>query len=344
MKLQDFDYHLPEELIAQYRLENRDESRLLVMDTEGSLTDSIFYKLPEFLEEGDFLILNDSKVIKAQLTLLKDSKEIVVNLNKQLTSTIWSALASPARKLVAGDSFDFDGNILIIKENHGDGFVDIEFNLKKGISVIDFLDIFGAVPLPPYIRGGHAEEEDENTYQTIYSKNEGSVAAPTAGLHFTDEVFVNLKKKNIDYSFVTLHVGAGTFLAVRTEDINQHKMHSEYGSISEETAERINNAKKEGRRIITVGTTSTRTVETSALRHGHVVAGDFETDLYIRPGFEFKVADRLITNFHQPKSTLMMLVSAFAGHENIMNAYKHAVDNKYRFHSYGDAMLITKKI
>jgi len=342
MKAKDFDYELPEELIAQYPLESRDESKLLVLGSNGKITDSVFYNLADFLEEGDLLVMNNSKVIKAFLVLDKDGKEISVNLNKQLTKTIWTGFAKPAKKLVIGDSFDFDGSQIIIKDKYEDGTIEFEFDLKKPLTVFDFLEIYGHIPLPPYIRDGIADSEDEDTYQTIYSETEGSVAAPTAGLHFTDNVFVQLHKKNIEQCFVTLHVGAGTFLPMKTDNIEEHKMHSEYSEISVEAAEQINKAKKEGRRIIAVGTTSVRTLEASALEDGLVHAGNFETDIFIKPGFEFKIVDKMITNFHLPKSTLLLLVSAFAGYDNILKSYEHAKQNKYRFLSYGDAMLLSR--
>ena len=343
MKLKDYDYNLPEELIAQYRKDNRDESRLLVLDSHGGMIDSNFYNLPEFLNSGDLVVLNNSKVIKARIRLTKKDSAININLDKPLTDNIWSAFAKPAKKLDAGDSFDFDGNNIIVKEKHENGQIELEFALKSGINVFDFLEVYGTTPIPPYIRKGEAEGIDDDTYQTIFSEEKGSVAAPTAGLHFTDDIFVQLNKKNIDFCFVTLHVGAGTFLPVKTENIDDHVMHSEYGFIPEETADKINKAKKEGRNIIAVGTTAARTLEHSASSNGgKVMPESFETNLYIKPGFDFKIVDRLITNFHQPKSTLMMLVSAFAGYENIIKAYHHAIEKNYRFLSYGDAMLISK--
>ncbi len=343
MKLQDFDYILPSELIAQYPLESRDDCKLLVLNDNGEITDSHFYDLHNYLQEGDLLVLNDSKVVKAALNLNKNGKDIYVILNKQLTSTIWTGFAKPGKKLDIGDNFDFDGNQIIIKNKFEDGTVEFEFDLKTGFTIFDFLNIYGSVPLPPYIREGIADSFDEDTYQTIFAENQGSVAAPTAGLHFTDHVFVQLNKKNIDYCFVTLHVGAGTYMAVKSENLDEHKMHSEYAEISEEAAGKINQAKKEGRRVISVGTTSARALETSARDDGLVKAGAFETDIFIKPGFNFKIIDGLITNFHIPKSTLLMLVSSFIGHKNIMNAYAHAIANEYRFYSYGDAMLLIKR-
>ncbi len=343
MKLQDFDYSLPKELIAQYPLESRDEARLLVQDGNNEIINSHFYDLDKFLKEGDLLIFNDSKVVKACLTLNKDASSIHVNLNKPLTKTIWQGFAKPAKKLSIGDSFEFDGSHIIIKDKYEDGMIEFEFDLKSPLSVFDFLAIYGSMPIPPYIREGIADYEDEDNYQTIFCNEEGSVAAPTAGLHFSDHIFVELNKKNIDYSFITLHVGAGTFLPVKSENIEEHKMHSEYAEISEETAEKINQAKKDGRRIIAVGTTSMRTIEAAAINgNGIIEASQFETDIFIKPGFDFKITNGLITNFHLPKSTLLMLVSAFAGHKKTMEIYDYAVKNKYRFFSYGDGMLIIR--
>lgn len=343
MKLDDFNYELPQELIAQYRKENRDDSKLLVMDYSSNISDSVFSEIHNHLEEGDFLIFNDSKVIKSCINLKKDEKDIKINLNKEITKNIWSGFAKPSKKLTPGDSFEFDGNHIIVKEKHEDGLCEFEFDLKQNMSVFDFLDMFGTVPIPPYIRDGKAESYDEDEYQTIYSKHEGSVAAPTAGLHFSDSVFVNLNKKNIDWTFVTLHVGAGTFMPVKTENIDDHVMHSEYGEISVDAADKINQAKKDGRKIVCVGTTSLRTVEHSAKENGIILAENFETSLFIKPGFEFKIADKMITNFHMPKSSLMMLVSAFAGYNEIKHAYEHAKNNNYRFFSYGDACLLHRK-
>jgi S-adenosylmethionine:tRNA ribosyltransferase-isomerase len=343
MRIKDFDYDLPEELIAQHALDNRDEARLLVLENINKIIDSYFYNLHEFLDEGDLLVLNDSKVIKAHLTLIKDKSEISINLNKNITNRIWTGFAKPAKKLSVGDSFGFGNSKIIVKDKGEDGLIYFEFDLEEPLTIHDFLDVYGSIPLPPYIKDGVADPEDEDHYQTIYSKNEGSVAAPTAGLHFSDNVFVNLKKKNIDCCFVTLHVGAGTYLPVK-EEIDKHVMHSEYAHITEDTANLINNAKKEGRKIVAVGTTSTRTLEHSAKNDGIVHSGSFETDLFIKPGFEFKIVDKLITNFHLPKSTLMLLVSAFAGYDEIIKAYSHAKEKKYRFLSYGDAMLLRRKI
>lgn len=344
MKLSDFDYLLPKELIAQYPAEERDDSRLLVAGKDNVYIDANFHQLADYLMPGDLLVFNDSKVIKACLTLEKDGKAINVNLNKQILGTNeWSAFVKPAKKLDIGDEFEFGNSKVIISNKLDDGEVIIKFDLESRLGIFDFLEIFGEMPLPPYIRDGQAEIDDEERYQTIYCKNEGSVAAPTAGLHFTDHVFIELQKKGVNYCFVTLNVGGGTFLPVKTENIEEHKMHSEYASISSENAEIINQAILEGRRIIAVGTTSLRTLEAAA-SNGGIKQTDFETDIFIKPGYEFKVVNGLITNFHLPKSTLIMLICAFGGYKEMMNLYQYAINNKYKFFSYGDAMLVFNKI
>ncbi|MDX1917466.1 MAG: tRNA preQ1(34) S-adenosylmethionine ribosyltransferase-isomerase QueA, partial [Rickettsiaceae bacterium] len=312
------------------------------VEPNGNLTDSRFYKLHEYIDSDSLIIFNDSQVIKAFITLYKNDKEIGINLNKPLTERIWSGFAKPARKLEIGDAFEFGDHKIIIKQKNEDGSIDLEFDLAGQISVYDFLEIYGATPLPPYIRDGKADFSDQDSYQTIYSKIPGSVAAPTAGIHFSDNVFVNLQKKGVDFSFVTLHVGAGTYLPIK-DSIESHKMHSEFGEISDESADKIKEAKKLGKKIIAVGTSTLRILESSAMEGGFIKPGKCETDIFIKPGFEFKVVDRLITNFHLPRSTLMLLVSAFAGYDNIRKAYNHSIKNRYRFLSYGDSMLLTKK-
>ncbi|MDX1923931.1 MAG: tRNA preQ1(34) S-adenosylmethionine ribosyltransferase-isomerase QueA [Rickettsiaceae bacterium] len=342
MNIDDFDYNLPQNLIADRRLLNRDESRLLLVSHDGFLKDEHFYNLSDYVKDDSLIIFNNSKVIKAYLSLFKGSEKIGINLNKPITNTIWSGFAKPAKKLQIGDSFEFGDHKIIVKNKYDLGLVEFEFDLSGSVTIYDFLDMFGSTPIPPYIRGGVADDEDEEDYQTIFSSQPGSVAAPTAGIHFSDHVFVQLQKKGVDFCFVTLHVGAGTYLPVK-DSIENHVMHSEFGEISEEAANKINEAKKSGRNIIAVGTTSLRTIEHSALNDGIVHPGQFETDLFIKGGFAFKIADQLITNFHMPKSTLMVLVSSFAGYENIISAYNHGIKNNYRFLSYGDAMFLSRK-
>ncbi|NDB84038.1 MAG: tRNA preQ1(34) S-adenosylmethionine ribosyltransferase-isomerase QueA [Alphaproteobacteria bacterium] len=253
---------------------------------------------------------------------------------------MWTGFAKPARKLEIDDVFEFGDHKITVKEKYEGGAVDLEFSLADNLCVEDFLEIYGYTPLPPYIKGGIADTHDDEDYQTIYSKVPGSVAAPTAGMHFSDNVFVNLQKKGVEFAFVTLHVGAGTYIPIK-ESIATHKMHSEFGEISEEVADKINQAKKLGKTIVSVGTTSLRTLEYAAREDGIIRPGKFETDIFIKPGFEFKVVDKLITNLHLPRSTLMLLVSAFAGYENIKKSYSHCIEKKYRFLSYGDSMLLS---
>jgi len=344
MKLSDFDFDLPSELIAQRPSDKRDHSDLLIAALEPIKTK--FYNIIDYLKEGDLLVFNNSKVIKAKLHL---GKNITINLNKKLHNNCWAAFAKPARKLHIDDEFYFDNHKVIIAEKFAMGEIKVKFELDD-ISVFEFLDKYGEMPLPLYIRRdmdsrfrGNDIVYDNDCYQTIYSQIEGSVAAPTAGLHFTKEILDKLKAKNIQTTFLTLHVGAGTFLPVKTENIHEHKMHTEYCSITPETAEIINKAKQEKRRIIAVGTTTLRTLESSC-NNGTVKAGDFETDIFITPGFKFQTADMLLTNFHFPKSTLFMLICAFAGFKEMHELYKYAIKEKMRFFSYGDATLLYRKV
>jgi S-adenosylmethionine:tRNA ribosyltransferase-isomerase len=341
MKLSDFDFYLPEELIAQEPTALRDHSNLLIPSIDA-IKVTKFYNLPDYLKTGDLLIFNDSKVINAKLLLHKHNKKININLNRPIGENTWLGFARPAKKLQEGDEFNFDNHTLKIKKKLEFGEIEIEFNLKN-ISLFEFLDQYGTLPLPQYIKRDQAKEEDAERYQNIYSSSKGSVAAATAGLHFSQELMEQIIVKNIDIGFVTLHVGGGTFLPVKTENIADHKMHSEWCEISKETADKINEAKKEGRRVIVVGTTAMRTLE-SCSKDGLILPGSKETSIFITPGYKFQIADMLITNFHLPKSTLFMLVCAFAGYEEMKNIYKYAIDNKMRFFSYGDAMIIKKKI
>lgn len=346
MKLSDFDFDLPQELIAQTPPEKRGDSKLLVVSPEDEYTVTQFSHISHFLREGDLLVFNDSKVIKAKLELHKNDSVIDLNLNRPITDNVWHGFTRPAKKLEEGDEFAFGEHIVVINKKLGMGEVEVEFRLAGGLAsledVYDFLDVFGEIPLPPYIKRDGPDIMDEERYQTIYSNALGSVAAPTAGLHFTDEIFVDLHKKNIEMAFVTLHVGAGTFLPVKTEDIHEHKMHYESYFIDQEEADKINKAKAENRRIIAVGTTALRTLESAALK-GELSEDNGDTNLFITPGFDFKIVDAMITNFHLPKSTLLMLISAFAGYNKIKAAYKFAINNRFRFFSYGDAMFLEKE-
>lgn len=340
MKLSDFDFELPKELIAQQPSLKRDHSDLLIIKPSNKISKTKFYNIINFLQAGDVMVFNDSKVIKAKLTLIKDANKIEINLHKKINPFCWRAFARPAKKLKENDEFNFDSHKIIITKKLAMGEIELEFKLDN-ISVFEFLDKYGEIPLPPYIKREKVESTDEERYQTIYNNQAGSIAAPTAGLHFTKELLTKIKEKGVHIVYVTLHVGAGTFLPIKTEDINDHTMHSEFYQINETTANIINLAKKEGRRIIAVGTTSIRTLE-SAAYEGGIKSGEFETSIFIKPEYNFQIADLLITNFHLPKTTLFMLVCAFAGHEEMINTYNYAIKEKMRFFSYGDAMLLSR--
>lgn len=337
MKTADFDYYLPEELIAQTPLKNRAESRLLVLDKKtGNIEHKKFYNIVDYLKSGDVLVLNDTKVIPARLIGEKeDTKAVIEVLLLHDEDGFWTALTKPARRVHVGTVISFGGGLLKAKciEELEDGIRKYEM-IYEGI-LMEILDKLGTMPLPPYI---HEKLEDQSRYQTVYAKNIGSAAAPTAGLHFTNELLEKIKNMGVEILYVTLHVGLGTFRPVQVDDVLEHKMHEEAYVVSKSVAERLNLAKKEGRRIISVGTTSTRTLESNYNNGFHEEAKT--TSIFIYPGYEFKAIDCLITNFHLPKSTLIMLVSALAGKDNIMNAYSEAVKEKYRFFSFGDAMFI----
>lgn len=338
--LSDFDFELPPELIAQYPLADRSASRLLHITTDV-IEDKHFTDIESYLRPGDLLIANNTRVIKARLLGRKETGGAVEALVERVTgekSAIAMVRASKSPKSGTKLIFSADGaeETVTVTGRQGEFFV-LEFNRP----VLDVLEAFGKVPLPPYIEHA-AEKSDEGRYQTVYAKYPGAVAAPTAGLHFTDELLERLKEKGVDIEYVTLHVGAGTFQPVRVEKLSEHHMHSEWYSMPADVAEKINRAKAEGRRVIAVGTTSLRTLESAADRIGHVEAGARDTTLFITPGYTFRIVDALVTNFHLPKSTLVMLVSAFVGRERILEAYRHAVDAKYRFFSYGDACFIEK--
>ena len=338
--LSDFDFELPPELIAQYPLADRSASRLLHITTDV-IEDKHFTDIESYLRPGDLLIANNTRVIKARLLGRKETGGAVEALVERVTgekSAIAMVRASKSPKPGTKLIFSADGaeETVAVTGRQGEFFV-LEFNRP----VLDVLEAFGKVPLPPYIEHA-AEKSDEGRYQTVYAKYPGAVAAPTAGLHFTDELLERLKGKGVDIEYVTLHVGAGTFQPVRVEKLSEHHMHSEWYSMPADVAEKINRAKAEGRRVIAVGTTSLRTLESAADRIGHVEAGARDTTLFITPGYTFRIVDALVTNFHLPKSTLVMLVSALVGRERILEAYRHAVDAKYRFFSYGDACFIEK--
>ena len=344
MRTSDFDYDLPEELIAQTPLEPRDHSKLMLVDRDvGALSHDRFFNLPKYLRQGDVLVFNDSRVISARLFGSRDDtgNKIELLLLSRLREGVWRALVRPGRRMRENDSFiihdrddnksEMTGHVLEV-EDSGSRIVEItnEFLIEE----------IGNVPLPPYI---HEKVSDPERYQTIYAKSEGSVAAPTAGLHFTEELMSNIQDKGVLTEFVTLHVGWDSFRPLKSENIFDHKMHSEYWHLSNETAIYINEAKQEGRRIISVGTTAARLLENVFEKQdGYPIReGSGWADIFITPGYEFKILDGLITNFHLPKSTLLMLTSALAGRDLMLKAYREAVDHEYRFYSFGDAMLIS---
>lgn len=339
MKTDDFDYYLPEELIAQTPLEKRDESRLLVLDKNtGEITHEKFNNIISYLNKGDILVINNTKVLPARLIGTKEDTNAVIEvlMLKDLGNNTWECLSKPAKRVKIGTIIKFSEELKAECTYIGDeGIRHFKF-IYEGI-FYEILDKLGEMPLPPYI---HEKLEDKDRYQTVYAKEVGSAAAPTAGLHFTKELLTKIKEKGVIIEEITLHVGLGTFRPVSVEDVTNHKMHSEFYSMSKETADTLNKAKKDNRRIIAVGTTTTRTLETIMNLYNEFRECSGYTDIFIYPGYNFKGIDALITNFHLPKSTLVMLVSAFASKDNIMNAYKEAVDNKYRFFSFGDAMFI----
>lgn len=340
LKKSDFYFDLPEELIAQDPLEDRSSSRLLVLDKEtGETSHHIFKEVINYLNPGDCLVLNNTKVIPARLIGHKEDTgaAIEVLLLKRKENDIWETLVKPGKKCKPGTKIVFGEGLLhaTVLETVEDGNRLIRFSYEGIFEEI--LDRLGEMPLPPYITH---KLQDKNRYQTVYAKYEGSAAAPTAGLHFTKELLRQIEEKGIDIAYVTLHVGLGTFRPVKVDNILEHHMHSEFYQVTKEAADKINKAKKEGHRVVCVGTTSCRTVESAADENGMVKEGCDNTEIFIYPGYKFKVLDALITNFHLPESTLVMLVSALAGREHILNAYEEAIREKYRFFSFGDAMLI----
>ena len=340
MKTSDFYYNLPEELIAQVPISKRDNSKLLVLDRKnGEIEHRIFTDIIDYLNSGDLLVLNDTKVIPARLFGHRNGKEESIEflLLKRIEGDKWEVLVRPGKKVKISSEIIFGNNELIAKvldiQEDGTRIVEFKYN---GIFE-EILDILGEMPLPPYIK---EKLEDKDRYQTIYSKNQGSAAAPTAGLHFTKKTLKDIEEKGVNITFLTLHVGLGTFRPVKAENIEEHHMHSEYYSVPKTTADIINKTKSNGGKIIAVGTTTIRTLESLDIENNMVVPGSGWTDIFITPGYKFKIVDKLITNFHLPESTLIMLVSALAGRDNILKAYNAAIKNKYRFFSFGDAMLI----
>lgn len=340
METKDFYYDLPEELIAQHPAEKRDESRLLILDRENkSIDHKVFKDIIDYLDEGDLLVVNDTRVLPARIFGHREGKDEKNEflLLKEVEKDIWECLVRPGKKARIGQKVIFkegilDAEVMDITE---EGTRLVKFNYE-GIFT-EVLNELGEMPVPPYI---HEKLEDKERYQTVYSKHLGSAAAPTAGLHFTEELLEKIKGKNINIATVTLHVGLGTFIPVKVDKIEDHHMHSEYFHISDETIKLIEDTKKRGKKVIAVGTTSTRTLESAYNEDGNIERKEGWTNIFIYPGYKFKVVDRLITNFHLPESTLMMLVSALADREIIMQAYEEAVKEKYRFFSFGDAMFI----
>lgn len=340
MRTSDFNFDLPEELIAQVPLKDRDKSRLMVIDKDdGEIKHKSFRDVLDFFEKGDCLVLNNTRVLPARLFGVKDTgANVEFLLLKRIDKNSWQTLVKPGKRAKIGSKFYFGDN----KELTGE-IVDLA---EEGTRIIEFtyegifeevLDKLGNMPLPPYIT---EKLDDKERYQTVFSKHSGSAAAPTAGLHFTEDLLQEIQKKGVKIAYITLHVGLGTFRPVKADNILEHKMHSEFYMVSEEAADIINTAKTEGGRVISVGTTATRTLESVANSDGTINEGSGWTDIFIYPGYKYRVVDCLITNFHLPESTLIMLVSALAGKENVLKAYNEAVEERYRFFSFGDAMLI----
>ena len=354
MRVDIFDFELDRELIAKEPANPRDSSRLLDLTDETAIHDRHFYDLPDILEKGDVLVFNDTKVIPARLYGKRGEAEVEVTLYHPENGLTWWAFIKNSKRLRPNDVVTFytseiavidsDFKAKVIEKNSEDGVL-LEF-LCPVDSLAHHLETYGLMPLPPYIKrekpttGLWNRYNDKENYQTVYAKYEGAVAAPTAGLHFTDNVLKRLEEKGITKVFLTLHVGAGTFLPVKTDDTNDHKMHAEYGIITPQACEIINQAKKEGRRVIAVGTTSVRLLESAADDKGILHPFNGETSIFITPGYKFKIIDYIITNFHLPKSTLFMLICAIAGTERMKQAYQHAIDQKYRFYSYGDSSIL----
>lgn len=344
MNIEEYNYDLPEKFIAQVPLKNRSDSKLLLLDKEnGNIKEEIFKNIVNYLKKGDVLVLNDTKVIPARIIGEKiDTKAVIeLLLLKDVEGDIWECLARPGKRLHVGTIITFGNDLLKAEviEKLDEGIVHVKL-IYDGI-LMEILDKLGTMPLPPYI---HEKLSDQSRYQTVYAKNLGSAAAPTAGLHFTKELLEEIKNKGIEILYVTLHVGLGTFRPVEVTDITKHNMHSEYYIMTKDVADKLNKAKSEGRNIYAVGTTSTRVLETVASKYGEFKECSGDTNIFIYPGYTFKAIDGLITNFHLPKSTLLMLVSALSKKEYILNAYEYAKMNNFRFFSFGDAMFIKKDV
>lgn len=341
MQLSHFDFILPEELIAQHPAPERDASRLLYVNGQGQLVDKMVRSLPDLLCEGDLLVFNNTRVIPARLHGKRGEVPIEVTLHQQKGDE-WEVFARPAKRLKIGQQIHFAEDFFAtVMGKQEDGTVLLSFEPES--QLYPMLEKYGQMPLPPYIHRNAKEQQDDERYQTIFARKTGAVAAPTAGLHFTQDLLSQLQARGVESAYLTLHVGAGTFLPVKTENIAEHRMHSEWYEIQPEAAEKINKAKREGRRVVAVGTTSLRSLEAAAAQDGTVQPTQAETRIFITPGYQFKCVDALFTNFHLPKSTLFMLVSAFSGMPEMRDAYAHAISQGYRFFSYGDACLLEKK-
>lgn len=340
MKVDDFDFDLPRDLIAQRPVNPRDASKLLRVDRE--LGDYIFADLPDMLNPGDLLVFNNTRVIPARLKGKRGEATIEITLHKNEGNDTWKAFAKNAKKLKVDQTIRFgeDFSALVLEKDGGE--VTLKFD-KAGADLMAALEGHGGMPLPPYIkREGLADEQDKSDYQTVYAKEEGAVAAPTAGLHFTPDLLARLQEKGVRFAYVTLHVGAGTFLPVKVDDVADHKMHAEFGVIDQETVDLVNQTHADGNRVVAVGTTSLRLLESAGKEDGLLYPFEGDTDIFITPGYKFKVVDMLTTNFHLPRSTLFMLVSAFAGFDRMKQAYEYAIENGYRFYSYGDGSLLSR--
>lgn len=347
MRVDDFDFELPEDLIALHPVEPRDSARLLVVRSGHGPEDQIVRDLPTLLKAGDVLVVNDTRVLPAELTgdriRGENRSQVSFNLHKRVDGQTWKAFARPAKRLKAGDRLMLGDDLSLaatVLERGETGEVTLRFDLAAG-ELDEAIKAHGAMPLPPYIGlKREAEARDKDDYQTVYARKDGAVAAPTAGLHFTPELLDTLERMGVAIERVTLHVGAGTFLPVKVDEIKDHKMHAEWGEVPADVAERILAAKARGGRVLAVGTTSARLLESAARETGTLAPFSGDTDIFITPGFQFRVVDMLMTNFHLPRSTLMMLVSAFAGYETMRAAYAHAIASGYRFYSYGDSSLL----
>ena len=338
MNLNDFDYYLPRDLIAQKPAKPRSSSKLLVAEKKLISTFSNIYK---FLDENDILVINNTKVISAVLISEVNNKKVKITLHTKLVSKIWIAFAKPSSLLKVGSILNFKKNISAKVINKDGSHVELLFNTENKV-LYDFLNKYGELPIPPYIKIKDSKENSEKNYQSIFSKNYGAYASPTASLHFDNELVKNIKKKNIDIVEITLHVGAGTFLPLKDNFVQKNKLHKEKGFISNRTALKLSGAIKSKKKIVALGTTVLRLLEDCYMKYSEIKQYNEKTDLFIYPGFKFNVVDKLITNFHLPKSSLFLLVSAFGGNENVMNYYSYAIENKMRFFSYGDGMIINK--